>query len=51
MSLHRVGDAAVFRTKLMGSTKRLLFLHVTGISSVQLPLILGSTSTGWHLVT
>ncbi len=34
-----------------GSTKALPFFQVTGISSVQLPPIRGSTSTGLHLVT
>jgi hypothetical protein len=51
MSSHLVGEAADFSTYLTGSTKRLVPFHVTGISSVQLLVALGTTSTVLHLVT
>ncbi len=46
MSLHLTGAAAVFMTRLMGSTKTSVSLNMTGISLVQSVCWRGTTSTG-----
>ncbi len=51
MLLHLTGAAAIFMTRLMGSTKTSVSLNVTGISLVHSVCWRGTTSTGWHLVT
>ncbi len=51
MLLHLTGAAAVFMTRIIGSTKTSELLNVTGISFVHSVCWRGTTLTAWHLVT